>query len=75
MKIFVVEDDLSIQNSICTGLNKFGYAVDRVSDGEDAVELFEINRYGAVILDINLPKFDGIELLKEIRRTNENQVY
>jgi DNA-binding response OmpR family regulator len=71
MKILVVEDDLSMQTSICTGLSKFSYAVDRASDGEEALELFEINQYDAVVLDLNLPKLDGIEVLGEIRRTNK----
>jgi DNA-binding response OmpR family regulator len=71
MKILVVEDDASMQNSICAGLSKFGYAVDRASDGEEALELFETNQYDAVILDLNLPKLDGIEVLREIRKTDE----
>jgi DNA-binding response OmpR family regulator len=71
MKILVAEDDLSMQNSICAGLGKFGYAVDRASDGEEVLELFETNQYDAVVLDLNLPKIDGIEVLKEMRRTNE----
>ena len=71
MKILVVEDELSMRESLCTGLCKFGYAVDGASDGEEALDFFEINQYDAVVLDLNLPKRDGIEVLREIRRTNE----
>jgi DNA-binding response OmpR family regulator len=71
MKILIVEDDLSMQSSICAGLGKFGYAVDKASDGEEALELFEINQYDAVVLDLNLPKLDGLDVLREMRKTNE----
>lgn len=72
MKILVVEDDLSIQQSIGMGLRKFGYAVDAVSDGEEALRMVEIHEYDAVVLDWNLPKIDGIEVLREIRNDNPN---
>ena len=71
MKVMVVEDDLSLQKSVYLGLKKFGYAVDTASDGEEALQLFEINRYDAIILDLNLPKIDGMDVLKEIRRYNQ----
>lgn len=67
MKILVVEDDLSIQRSICMGLRKFGYAVDAASDGEEALKMVEIHEYDAIVLDWNLPKIDGIDVLREIR--------
>jgi DNA-binding response OmpR family regulator len=71
VKILVVEDDMSMQESICIGLNKFGYAVDAASDGEEALLLFEVNRYDAVVLDLSLPKIDGIDVLKQIREVNQ----
>ncbi len=71
MKVMVVEDDLSLQKSICLGLKKLGYAVDIASDGEEALQLFEINLYDAIILDLNLPKIDGMDVLKEIRKHNQ----
>ncbi|WP_375162241.1 response regulator transcription factor [Fictibacillus sp. WQ 8-8] len=70
LKILVVEDDLSIQRSINMGLRKFGYAVDSASDGEEALQMVEIYEYDAVVLDLNLPKIDGIEVLREIRNDN-----
>ena len=71
MKVLLIEDDFSMQNSIYKGLTKFGYAVDSASDGEEAIELFEINQYDVVVLDLNLPKLDGIDVLKKMRQTNE----
>ena len=71
MKILIVEDDLSTQKAIRNGLVTFGYAVDTASDGEDALILFEINEYDAVVLDLNIPKLDGIEVLREIRKVNQ----
>lgn len=71
MKILVVEDDLSLQRAISTGLRKFGYAVDAVSDGEEALRNCEVNEYDAIVLDLNLPRMDGVDVLKEIRKHNQ----
>ena len=70
LKILIVEDDSIMQKSICMGLNKLGYAVDSALDGEDALSLFEINCYDAVVLDLNLPKIDGLDVLRQIRSVN-----
>lgn len=70
LKILVVEDDLSMQRSIGMGLRKFGYAVDAASDGEEALRMAEIHEYDAVVLDWNLPRIDGIDVLREIRKDN-----
>ncbi len=71
MKVLVVEDDLSLQKAISTGLKKFGYAIDVASDGEEALKCFEVNEYDAVILDLNMPRVDGMDVLKEIRKNNQ----
>ncbi|GGD88522.1 response regulator transcription factor [Paenibacillus nasutitermitis] len=70
MRILVVEDEARMRKALCNGLKKYGYAVDAAVDGEKALELVEINTYDAVILDLNLPKIDGIEVLKGIRSMN-----
>jgi DNA-binding response OmpR family regulator len=69
MRILVVEDEMSIQKALCNGLEKYGYAVDPANDGEMALELIEINPYDVVVLDLNLPKINGIEVLQKIRKT------
>ncbi len=71
MKLLVVEDEKGLQGIIAKGLRKCGYAVDTADDGEDALELLEINEYDLIVLDLNLPKVDGIEVLRTVRSTNK----
>ena len=71
MKVLVVEDDLSLQRALGTGLRKFGYAVDSASDGEEALALFESNEYDALVLDLNLPRLGGMDVLREVRKANQ----
>ena len=70
MKILLVEDEKTLSNIICKGLKKLNYVVDNAFDGEEALDLFYINTYDLIILDINLPKLDGFEVLKKIRKIN-----
>lgn len=71
MRVLVVEDDLDLLNLLEEGLTMYGYAVDEASDGEEAVDMAYIENYDIVILDINLPKKDGFEVLDEIRKFNQ----
>lgn len=71
MRVLVVEDDLDLLNLLEEGLTMYGYAVDRASDGEEAVDMAYIENYDIIILDINLPKKDGFEVLDEIRKFNQ----
>jgi DNA-binding response OmpR family regulator len=70
MKLLVVEDEEMLQSIIAKGLKKYGYAVDKAGDGEEALELFSVNEYDLVVLDLNLPGIDGLEVLKQIRKVN-----
>lgn len=67
MKILLVEDERRLAQIVQKGLKKLGFAVDLAYDGEDALQLFDINEYDLVILDLNLPKRDGFSVLSEIR--------
>lgn len=67
MRILVVEDELDLQEAIADGLRIDGYAVDVCDNGEDAYELLFIENYDLVVLDLNLPKMDGLEVLSKIR--------
>lgn len=67
MKILVVEDDQVLGNGIQAGLKQKGYAVDLVRDGETAYLALTTEKYGAVVLDLGLPKLSGVEILKKIR--------
>ncbi|MEG0692873.1 MAG: response regulator transcription factor [Oscillospiraceae bacterium] len=67
MRILVVEDEIDLQEAIADGLRIDGYAVDTCDNGEDAYELLYVENYDLVVLDLNLPKMDGIEVLSKIR--------
>jgi len=70
MRILVVEDELDLQEAIVEGLRLEGYAVDSASDGEEAYEKVSVENYNLIILDINLPKMNGLKLLEIIREEN-----
>ncbi len=70
MKLLIVEDEIRLKEILAKGLKKCGYAVDTAGDGEEALELFEVNEYDLLVLDLNLPKVDGMEVLRIIRKTN-----
>lgn len=67
MKLLLVEDEEELSAIVAKGLRKRGYAVDTAYDGEEALACYEINEYDLIILDLNLPKLDGLEVLQEIR--------
>lgn len=67
MNILIVEDEKLISDAICKILQDEGYGTDAVYDGEDAVYYIKEGQYDLIILDIMLPVFDGIEVLKKIR--------
>ncbi len=67
MKILVVEDEERLLESIREGLVHSGYIVDTALDGEEGSFMAFTNDYDLIILDINLPKKDGFEILREIR--------
>jgi DNA-binding response OmpR family regulator len=67
MRILVVEDEKELADAIARGLNKQGYASDTVYDGEEALFKTELNGYDLIILDLNLPRIDGLEVCKRLR--------
>ena len=71
MKLLVVGDEPVLSKAIAKGMRKKGYAVDCAEDGEEALELYEINEYDLMILDLNLPKIDGMEVLRRIRSKDQ----
>lgn len=70
MRILVVEDEFSLADIIATKLKKEKYNVDISLDGEEGLDNALSGIYDLIILDIMLPKINGIEILKEIRNNN-----
>lgn len=66
MKILVVEDEKDLRDILKERLQKY-YSVDACGDGEEALDYFRVYTYDIVILDIMLPKLDGISVLRRIR--------
>jgi DNA-binding response OmpR family regulator len=67
MRLLLIEDSARLQSSVGRGLRKAGYAVDVSGDGEDGLWLAESNEYDVIILDLMLPKLDGLTLLRRLR--------
>jgi len=67
MRVLLIEDSARLQSSVGRGLRKAGYAVDVSGDGEDGLWLAESNEYDVIILDLMLPKLDGLTLLRRLR--------
>ena len=70
MRILLVEDDPDLSRQLKLALDDAGYAVDHAPDGEEAHFLGETEPYDAVILDLGLPKMDGVSVLERWRREN-----
>ncbi len=72
LRILVVEDDPDLNRQLATALSDAGYAVDKAVDGEEGHFLGDTEPYDAVILDLGLPKMDGISILEQWRRAERN---
>ena len=68
MRVLVVEDDSKIASFVVNGLKQSGFAVDRCADGEEAHALASATSYDAAVVDIMLPKLDGLGLVQSLRR-------
>jgi len=70
--MLVVEDEKELADALGRGLEQQGYAVDIAYDGEEALELFEVNGYDLILLDLNIPKIDGVEVCRQIRQSGSS---
>jgi len=68
MRLLFAEDDQQLRETVARGLREHAFAVDAVADGSAAIAQTAANEYDAVILDIVMPKRDGLEVCKELRR-------
>jgi len=71
-KILLLEDDRILSQSIKELLEGESFVVDLAEDGEEAVELTYVNKYDLYLLDINVPKIDGFELLESLRDASDD---
>jgi two-component system OmpR family response regulator len=74
MRILIVEDEPDLLRALAQALREEGYAVDTATDGEDALFKAESWEYDALVLDIMLPKLDGWEVLRRLRKTKKTPV-
>jgi len=72
MRILVVEDEKKVASFIAKGLTEESYAVDVAYDGEEGVFMALENDYDLIVLDLMLPKLDGMEILKKIRDSGKD---
>lgn len=68
MRLLLAEDEKALSRALCAILLRNNYSVDPVYDGKEALEYLESDNYDGAILDIMMPKADGITVLKEIRK-------
>ncbi len=68
MRILIVEDERRLSNIIKKGFVEDGFAVDQAFDGEEGQYLAESEQYNLIVLDIMLPKIDGLQLCRELRK-------
>ncbi len=69
MKVLVVEDSERLRRSLTHGLQRSGFAVDAVGDGEEGLAYARHGTYDVVVLDLMLPKMDGLTVLRRLRAT------
>lgn len=72
MRILIVEDEPDLREIIAEGLELDGYAVDQCGDGTEAYELICVEKYDLVVLDLNLPGMDGLDVMRAVRRENRD---
>ena len=70
MRVLLAEDEKALSKALVTILERNNYSVDAVYDGESALEYLENDNYDIAILDIMMPKIDGLTVLKNVRKRN-----
>ena len=67
MKLLLVEDEIPLADALSEILKRNKYSVDAVYDGEDGLEYAKTGLYDCIVLDIMLPRMDGIQVLRKLR--------
>ena len=71
MRLLIVEDEKMLCDTIAKSLRQSGYEVDTCYNGREAKEILEVEQYDLVVLDLNLPEMDGMEVLRSLRAADE----
>ena len=71
MRLLIVEDEKELCDTIAKTLYQSGYEVDTCYDGDEALDYILAEDYDLIVLDLNLPGTDGMDILKELRKENE----
>ncbi len=69
MRLLLVEDEEELVSALARGLRREGYAVDVALDGQAGWEMADVNEYDLVLLDLNLPQMDGIEVCRRLKQS------
>lgn len=72
MKLLIIEDDPDTASFMLSGFKRAGYAVDHAEDGQRGLELILSYHYDAAVIDIMLPKLDGLSIVQKVRTQNIN---
>ena len=72
MRLLIAEDEKSLSKALRVILEKNNYSVDAAYDGVEALDYLEVGQYDGVILDIMMPKMDGLTVLKKLRAKGNN---
>ena len=70
MRILIVEDERALCDAIARSLRNLAYSVDCCHDGQEALDLLNVEAFDLVVLDLNLPRIDGMTVLRELRKTD-----
>ena len=70
MRILIVEDEQALCDAIARSLRNLAYSVDCCHDGQEALDLLDVEAFDLVVLDLNLPRIDGMTVLRELRKTD-----
>ena len=71
MKLLIIEDSERLRRSLSEGLRRDGYVVDVAGDGREGLGFARVNDYDVIVLDLMLPKLDGLSLLRELRQSGD----
>lgn len=72
MKVLIVEDNSILRENLVYLLKKFGFVAESANNGQSALQKIASTSYGALILDINMPKMNGKELLQQLKQTQKH---